>query len=270
MKNPDLFDDDSLHKMMAYQSEFMDILISKNKLPNPLSINTSLDEKSTQTFMRELGQFFLEELYEASNCYHNLFEIPKYTKELQENIEAFNEELADCTAFILEIWIFLGITNWDIRSTVISHLQSYGHLDTNPAIKEEVDTLKLVMQLANYRNTLWGYYTLNSSYDGIPIVGGNYKQMAGRRLHIANQATCQTLNYQVTASYYRASNMYFKSKPWRDTETPVNQIDIRREFIEVGLNFFQLTDFYGANKDSILNNYIDKYEENKRRQEEGY
>jgi hypothetical protein len=265
--------DESLQAMWSMQRDFMGVLVDKGKLPPVFEIEMDYSSKESQAFLRELGQFFLIELAEAYEQYEylleNLRELQNNIGEFHKQLQVFNEELADCTAFIIEIWIYLGITKGDIKSTLVSEDESRRE---NPNPLRQMEDLEALMMVMKDRNISWGFYALNSAQNTFPLLPNtefSYRYEAGRRLHVSNKTIAQSLNWEVTYKTLKSLNL-LKNKPWREGGIDLDLIGLRKEFIELGLNFFQLADFYGAKKESIFHNYKEKYEKNLERQNEGY
>jgi NTP pyrophosphatase (non-canonical NTP hydrolase) len=66
----------------------------------------NLDNRKTQAAIREFAGYTVEELYEAIN---NLKNKPWKQTDVETNVEAFKEELADAWHFFIELHILAGI-----------------------------------------------------------------------------------------------------------------------------------------------------------------
>jgi len=60
------------------------------------------------------------------------------------------------------------------------------------------------------------------------------------------------------------------SKPWRDTIKPVNEVELKYEFIDLQHFMLTLYELWGMDKFTILRYYIAKNNENRKRVQDGY
>lgn len=266
--------DDELYKALKAQRSFMDYLVEKGKLFNPDDF--AITQKESQKVLRELAGFFLEEISEAYEEWAYLLDgnsvlLYQNPTAFKESLQAFNLELADALAFLLEMWLFLGINQNDIQRVVGDKLE-----ELEVTYNDKETCWKNIFTLAHLYNQQWGFYSLVSARDTvllplIPDIGDKpHEYQAGRRLHVGNKTLISSIHWSLTNEVLKTlSNL--KAKPWRESEVDLPELKLKEAFIvDIGLSFFQILDLYGATQESTFLNYITKNEINFQRQKEGY
>lgn len=195
--------------------------------------NFDINNRENQKFIRELVGFLEEELIEAQDSYEKLvahFSAPTLPFERGPSSADFNEEVADCLHFWVELFIFLGLSHEDLVNyyTELSKEKSMNTVND--------DFIKMSLQYAtSYVNQTyptrrpsfntplpdeWLPYEMNCT-----LVGDDNKELMNRHLFY-------------TLKHLKMVQNFLKNKYWKAREDyQVDQNGLRIHLMEAWVHW---------------------------------
>lgn len=232
-----------LTEMYRLQKVLLDSYIKIEGLPQyPVNVNL----KVSQSLIKDFVGRVIEELGEGYESYDELMEM--FSKgdsrsSMMPFLQNFNEECADALHFWLELLIYSGIEEEDIRK----------YCEAEP----EDDTLDLLLR----RGAQMAKAVLGKVYcPGYKVINGPITDefmRGGNQLGIErDQKMCQLL-WRSTYKFQIARNC-LKNKPWKQTQMMTDEVTYRVKLMEGTLFMFGFFAFVGMTARSIYHIYYKK------------
>jgi len=239
------YPDDIIASIFNHQSELIERYRSIEGLPE---LPIDLDVPKNQKLLREFAWRVIEELGEADGYLKESLSLVDQDR-IMDNEILFLEEIGDAIHFLIELYIFSGVT----RDSLIWHCGA------------ELDVL--------FRDN-----TLTLTPKGILDPSPKYLALALGRLKQLPYPVFGTVSFREAylieagrfmCSLGEAMNI-LKNKPWKTTQMITDQ----RRYIELLLStfnqFLRLLARMGLTAENVYDMYYKKFKVNKFRQESGY
>lgn len=232
-----------------------------------------LDAKENQTLLRKFGERFLQELSEAFSEVETTWGLISTNQQEQakEGCKRFNLEIGDSICFLLELLLFSGITEDDLKGwleNLIKEEPSYQAL-----IKPD-EVLSSLLKLAHFRNMNEGF-TINAEemMQVMPMIeivkNANHEWLGIRRM---SEGFCNKIAiycWYITHGTLKALNL-LKNKEWNQTERVTNKFLYQTELVGVLVMYIQFMQYIEKSEESIWKSYNLAYLKNIKRIKGGY
>lgn len=237
-----------LSDMYRLQKELLASYIGIEGLPQyPINVNL----KSSQTIIKDFVGRVIEELGEGYESYDELMQMfnqGSSRQRMMPYLQNFNEECADALHFWLELLIYSGINEEDIRA--------YFEIDENDPSQK--DTLACMLQAGarlasltlNGKTYVPGYKVINGPIEDEFMRGGNL-------LGSERDANICHLLWKATYKFQIARNC-LKNKPWKQTQMVTDEKMYKLRLLEGTAYMFAFFHFVGMTPTSIHHIYYKK------------
>lgn len=251
-----------LEGIFAYQNFLISLYKDAGKLKAP---PMQFENREDQVFVKSLIADLTEELIEANMEYEGILQLyidkgaeivpginrnAKTVKELTSRIEAYNIELADCLAFLVEIMIYSNISYKEIDDWYESerHIGTAETLNTSILYASKINSEQ---GLLNMRRGAFSVY-LTSEISVSPNL-----ELAGRFIDPNIYGGLINLSYQCIEKI-KLAGTYLKNKYWRNSDTPVRSEDYQKALMNAWEAFMQYFHFMGLSEKTLYLYYEKK------------
>lgn len=244
-----------MENLILSQKELMKLYKGVYNLPDwPLD----LDSREDQDIIRHLISSLSEELVESWDSYCMLFRSVEtnFTRKLNEQLRDLSLELADCLHFFLELLIFSNLTIEDFE-IFIDNLAT----TSNYTWEGELSILEKVQKLSKFHTTSEGLIQTPQLCYPMNLIGP-YK--AGNKLTRENQQILPILLWDTVSCLFTVQNT-LKNKPWKIQETPTDLVRYNAMLMQGLYTYLAYNYMLGSTPESIIENYLEKNQENKNR-----
>lgn len=257
------------------QKGLLDYYLLVESLPD-YNQTHNMKEKQHQALLKDFMFRFMEELVESGEQLELAYSAIS-TNDLasaKKHVEAYNEEIADCTHFLLEILIYSNISVEDIDGWIEQIFRTGENELGMPIAFTPNRTLKNLYSLGFHLNQKQlpridtrVAFSVFSVYDAAenPFVAG------GRMLSDDILTIHQNFLWAITSSTYKTSNV-LKNKSWRKSEeaAKVNELQYRERLFKTLIVFIQYLQFSGITEIPLYQSYMRKNKINHERIKENY
>lgn len=261
-----------LEDMFRLQETLLEDYKKIESLPNwPLNLNV----KTNQILLKDFMSRVLEELGETHEYYIKiLLEVSKNPnqidqKSVTDNLYGLNEEIADIWHFLIETFIFSGLTPDLIKADLLKMIKDQNILNAYHNMEEsEIDLLGLCFRLAKVENYVCGYGGKKSGYTVNKNTEDNTCK-ACNQVSITQLRNLQLLSWEFTY-IIQLCRAKLKNKAWKQTQVETNTNDYRDKLIKLLRVFMQIVDFLDMDPISTYSVYFKKNHVNRFRIQSKY
>ena len=258
--------------MFKHQEKLMEVYKERGRIPSW----TDKSVKENQEFIKGLIGSFIEESIEAFTKYEEAYlyfhhdagsEPLKMLDKLKVLIKDFNEELADCTHFFIEILIYLGIYPEDLKAYYekLGKEKGLPHITGSDPLRDAIEYATYVNVAVTYINNLG---TTGNMYKIIRDTEGDPSLQAGRSMSTSMYENQAKLLFKCTVYLKRASNA-MKAKHWRESRE-IDIDSVHNNIMEAWLYFFCYLSLVDCTGLSLYVNYLKKNKQNLERIKNGW
>jgi len=244
-----------LHTLFTAQRDYMSQLVSLGKLPEyPLVLGT----REGQDAIKQIGGYFIEELAEAHEKYLGIWDYVNTNNSTAREVQVeYNEELADCLHFMLELLILANIDESAVMTFMEYSWSDYlpidGEWDPWNSLMVQVRRLNMAAGI-NYN--LPGKSRFVVSPNGIEMPSN---RAGGRLIGLETIEASERMLWQITYCLKLAENL-LKNKPWRENNKQVDFKDYHAKIVYTFFNFLAYCEAMGCTADSLFDMYFYKHE----------
>lgn len=263
---------DSINLMFDGKRLLMESYQEIESFPDwPLDLNIRENQKVLRDFMSR----FTTELAEA---FERLvlqwgFVNTNQLKNAQECCEYFNEEIADAWQFLLEIMVFSGICEDELRQWMASYKTDNAGFE---GMMDETNVLGSLLKFANWKNRnegktgIYDERNLFVVYKMEELIAKDKMECQGAR-RISTEMVDGAAEYQwwITYTIHIAMNR-LKIKDWTREERKSNTLAYLEGIIDTFILMIQYMDFLGKDESSILKSFTLNTKKNFDRIKNGY
>lgn len=250
----------TLEDMFIKQRFLMEKYIALENLPTyPME---DLGARKNQKLLKSFAYRVIEELGESYEHLYNAFGAisTNHGEEAQTYIDYYNEELADAWHFLLEMLIFSGVNEHDIKGWIVKFI--YENPRYNSLLSSD-NLLGGLLKYGEFKNQEDGKLQIKRDRTMFIIYPDNIASevpgsMGGKKLSHRVMEVHTEFFWEVTYRITLAMNC-LKARDWHTEQNRVvNTIKYNEALMDAFLSMIRLMCYTGKTELSIYNSYVNK------------